>query len=61
MNEGALGMDEKDIRLPDLLHQAAVECAAQIVTGGKSQAFILPIMPQVQGHREVLRQSFTFY
>lgn len=61
MNEGALGMDEKHIRLPDLLHQAAVKRAAQIVTGGKSQAFILPVMPQVQGHGEVLGENFTFY
>lgn len=61
MDEGALGMDEKDIRFPDLLYQPAVECAAQIVTGGKSQPFILPIMPQVQGHREVLEETFRFY
>lgn len=61
MNKGTFGMHKKDIRLPDLLYQPTVKCAAQIVTGGKSQPFILPIMPQVQGHREVLKETFRFY
>ncbi|TRY89603.1 hypothetical protein DNTS_017781, partial [Danionella cerebrum] len=46
MDEGALGMNKKHIRLPDLLYQAAIKCTTQVVSGGKSQPLILPIMPQ---------------
>lgn len=57
MNEGALRVDEEDVRNPDLLHQPGVEGAAQVVPRGKSQTLVFPVVPQVERHGEVLKNK----
>lgn len=47
VNERALRVDEEDVRNPDLLHQPGVESAAQVVSRGKSQTLVFPVVPQV--------------
>lgn len=54
MDEGALGMHKKHVGDPDLLHQAAVKCHAEVVGAWEGQPLVLPIVPQVEGHGEVL-------
>lgn len=50
-------MDKEDIGDPDLLHQAPIERHAFIGAAGKRQALVLPVVPQVQSHGEVLVES----
>lgn len=47
-------MDEEHVRNPDLLDQACVKGAALVAAGGEGQAVVLPVVPQVQRHGEVL-------
>lgn len=47
-------MNKEDIGDPDLLHQPAIEGHALVAGAKESQPLILPIMPQVQGHGEIL-------
>lgn len=54
VDEGALGMHEKHVGDPDLLHQPAVKRHAEVVGAREGQPLILPIVPQVEGHGEVL-------
>lgn len=54
MDEGPLRVDKEDIRNPDLLHQTTIKRHALVGTAGERQALILPVVPQVQGHGEVL-------
>ena len=54
MDEGPLGVDEEDVRHPDLFDQAAVEGHALVRGAGERQTLVLPIVSQVQGHGEVL-------
>lgn len=57
MNEGAFGMNEEHVGHPDLLHQTAVKRHALIVGAGEGQAFIFPVMPQIQRHGKVLTET----
>lgn len=57
VDEGPLGMDEEDIRDPDLLHQTTIKCHALVSAAGERQTLVLPVVPQVQGHGEVLVES----
>lgn len=67
VDEGPLRVHKEDIGDPDFLHQAAVKRHALVGAAGERQAFILPVVPQVQSHSEVLvelketciRQSVT--
>lgn len=54
MDERALGVDEEHVRDPDLLDQTRVKGATLVAAGGEGQAVVLPVMPQVQRHGEVL-------
>lgn len=54
MDKRPLGMNEKHIRHPDFLYQAAVKGHALVGGAGKGQPLILPVVPQIQGHGEVL-------
>lgn len=54
MDKRAFRVDEEHIRNPNLLHKPCVEGAALVAAGGEGQAVILPVMPQVQSHGEVL-------
>lgn len=54
VDKRALRVDEEHVGNPDLLHKSCVEGPTLIVAGGESQAIVLPVVPQVQGHGEVL-------
>jgi len=54
MDEGSLRVDKEDIRDPDLLHQTAVERHTLVGAAGEWQTLILPVVPEVQRHGEVL-------
>lgn len=57
MDEGPFGVDKEDIRHPDLFHQAAIEGHALVGGAGEGQPLILPVVPQIQGHGEVLGEE----
>lgn len=57
MDERALGVDEEHVRDPDLLDQTRVKGATLVAAGGEGQAVVLPVMPQVQRHGEVLEMG----
>lgn len=57
VDEGPLRVHKEDIGDPDLLHQATVKRHALVGAAGKRQALILPVVPQVQSHGEVLVES----
>lgn len=57
MGEGPLGVDEKHVGHPDLLRQAAVEGHALVGVAPEGQTLVLPVVPQVEGHGEVLAQG----
>lgn len=57
MSEGPLGVDKKHVRHPDLLYQSAVESHALVVVAPEGQTLVLPIVPQVEGHGEILVQA----
>ena len=54
MDKGSLGVNKEDIGDPDLLHQPAIKGHALVAGAGEGQPLILPVVPQVQGHGEVL-------
>lgn len=54
MNERTLGMNEEHVWHPDLFHQPSVKRSTFVAAGGERQSIILPVMSEVQGHREVL-------
>lgn len=54
VDERALGVDEEDVGDPDLLHKTRIEGAALVAAGGERQPVVLPVVPQVQRHGEVL-------
>lgn len=47
-------MDEEHVRNPDLLDQTGIKGTTLVAAGGEGQAVVLPVMPQVQRHGEVL-------
>lgn len=55
VDEGPLGMDEEHVRNPYFLHQAPVEGHAFVSGAREGQPLILPVVPQIQSHGEVLR------
>lgn len=55
MDKGAFGVHEEHVRDPDLLYEPAIKCHAQIVRAWKRQPLVLPIVPQIEGHGEVLQ------
>lgn len=54
MNERTLGVNKEDVWHPDLFHQPSVKSSAFVIAGGEGQSVVLPVMPKVQGHSEVL-------
>lgn len=56
MDERALRVDKEHIRNPNLFHQTCVEGATLVAAGGEGQAVVLPVVPQVQSHGEVLEK-----
>lgn len=56
VDERPLRVHKEDIGDPDLLHQATVKRHALVGAAGERQALILPVVPQVQGHSEVLEE-----
>lgn len=50
-------MDKEHVRNPNLLHEACIEGTTLVAAGGEGQAMVLPVMPQVQCHGEVLEQK----
>lgn len=54
VDEGALGVDEEDVRNPNLLHEPRVKRPAQVVSGRKRQPLVFPVVTQVKSHGEVL-------
>lgn len=50
-------MDEEDVGDPDLLHETSVEGAALVAAGGERQPVVLPVVPQVQSHGEILNHD----
>ena len=57
MDERTFRVDKEDIRNPNLLHEARIEGTTLVAAGGEGQAMVLPVMPQVQCHGEVLEQK----
>lgn len=57
MDERPLGVDKEHIRHPDFFHQTPVEGHALIGGTREGQSLILPVVPQIQGHSEVLREQ----
>lgn len=59
MDEGTFGVDEEDVRNPDLLHQPGVKSPALVVSRRERQPLVLPVVTQVQSHGEVLQKADT--
>lgn len=59
VDERALGVDKEHVGNPDLLDQTCVKGAALVAAGGEGQAVVLPVVPQVQRHGEVLETNRT--
>lgn len=57
VDEGALGVDEEHVRDPDLLHQPAIKGHALVVGAGEGKPLILPVVPQVKRHGEILQET----
>lgn len=57
VDERPLGVDEEHIRHPDLLHEAPVEGHALVGGAREGQPLVLPVVPQIQSHGEVLREQ----
>lgn len=57
MHEGLLGVDKEHVRHPDLFHQAAIESHAVIGVASEGQAFVFPVVSQIQGHGKVLTKK----
>lgn len=55
MDEGTFGVHKEHVGNPDLLHKPAIKCHTEIVSARKRQSLILPIVPQIEGHGEVLQ------
>lgn len=55
MDEGALRVDEEHVRNPDLFDQTGIKGTTLVAAGGEGQPVVLPVMPQVQRHGEVLQ------
>lgn len=56
MDKRPLGMNKEHIRDPDFLHQAPIEGHALVSGAREGKSLILPVVPQIQGHGEVLRE-----
>lgn len=57
VDEWALWVDEENIWHPDLLHQPGVKRSTQVVSRGEGQPFVLPVVPQIEGHSKVLKAN----
>lgn len=51
-----LGVHEEHIRHPDFLHQAPIKGHALVGGAWEGKPLVLPVVPQIQGHGEVLRE-----
>lgn len=62
MDKRTLRVDKEHVRNPNFLHQTCIEGTTLVAAGGEGQAIVLPVMPQVQSHGEVLktRNNNTF-
>lgn len=54
MDEGAFGVHEEHVGNPDLLYKSAIKGHAEVVGAGERQPLVLPVVPQIEGHGEVL-------
>lgn len=54
VGEWPFGVNEEDVRDPDLFYQPAGKGHALVAGAGEGQPLVLPVVPQVQGHGEVL-------
>lgn len=57
MDKRTLRVDKEDVGNPNLLHKTCIEGPTLVAAGGEGQAIILPVMPQVQRHGEVLENK----
>lgn len=57
VNEGSFRVDKENVWHPDLLYQPSIKSHAPVRTTGKGETLVLPIMPQIQCHCKVLKQS----
>lgn len=55
VDEGAFGVHKEHVGNPYLLYKSAVKRHAEVVGTGKRQPLVLPVVPQIEGHGEVLR------
>lgn len=54
MDERPLGVDKEHIRHPDFFHQAPVKGHALVGGAWEGQPLVLPVVPQIQSHSEIL-------
>lgn len=59
VDEGPLGVHEEHVGHPDFFHQAPVEGHALVGGAGEGQPLVLPVVPQIQGHGEVLEGGWV--
>lgn len=57
MDKRTFGVDKEHIRNPDLLHKTCIKGATLVAAGGEGKAIVLPVMPEVQSHGEVLENK----
>lgn len=57
MDERTFGMNKKHVWNPDFLNKARIESSTFVAAGGESQPIVLPVMPQVESHGEVLNKK----
>lgn len=57
MDKRTFRVDKEHVWNPNLLHKTSIESSTLVVAGGKGQAIILPVMPQVKSHGEVLKEE----
>lgn len=54
MDKRTLRVDKEHVGNPNLLHKTCIEGTTLVAARGEGKAVVLPVMPQVQSHGEVL-------
>lgn len=57
MDKRTFRVNKENIRDPDFFHKAWIKGATLVIAGGEGQSIILPVVPQVQSHSEILRKD----
>lgn len=57
MDKRTFRVNKEHIGNPDFLHKTWIKGTTLIIAGGESQSIILPVVPQVQSHGEVLQKD----